>query len=59
MQSNNPVFRRSEEFNRAGGQPQSTQTYAGYGQPSQWSTGQPGGPLGYDATRQAPTGPVG
>jgi uncharacterized YccA/Bax inhibitor family protein len=50
MQSNNPVFRRSEEFNRAGAAPQ-TQTYAGYGQPSQWSTGQPGGPLGYDDQR--------
>ncbi|CAN5472442.1 Bax inhibitor-1/YccA family protein [soil metagenome] len=33
MQSNNPVFRRSEEFNRTG------QTYAGYGAPSTWSTG--------------------
>ena len=39
MQSNNPVFRRSEEFNRAGGQ-----TYAGYGEPSTWSTGQAGAP---------------
>lgn len=46
MQSNNPVFRRSEEFNRAGGQ-----TYAGYGEPSTWSTGQPGAPAqqGYGA----------
>jgi uncharacterized YccA/Bax inhibitor family protein len=50
MQSNNPVFRRSEEFNRAGGAAQ-TQTYAGYGQPAQWGTGQPGGPLGYDDQR--------
>ncbi|MEO9325634.1 Bax inhibitor-1/YccA family protein [Nocardioides sp. C4-1] len=50
MQSNNPVFRRSEEFNRAGGASQ-TQTYAGYGQPAQWGTGQPGGPLGYDDRR--------
>ena len=39
MQSNNPVFRRSEEFSRAGG---GNQTYAGYGDPSTWSTGQPG-----------------
>ncbi|WP_246142640.1 Bax inhibitor-1/YccA family protein [Nocardioides rubriscoriae] len=54
MQSNNPVFRRSEEFNRAGGAAQ-TQTYAGYGQPSQWGTGQPGGPLGYDDTRPGTT----
>jgi len=50
MQSNNPVFRRSEEFNRAGGAAQ-TQTYAGYGQPAQWGTGQPGSPLGYDDQR--------
>lgn len=49
MQSNNPVFRRSEEFNR-GGQNAATygnQTYAGsapgYGtDPSQWGTGTPG-----------------
>lgn len=51
MQSNNPVFRRAEEFNRSSA---ATQTHAGYGQPSQWSTGEPGNPLGYDATRQAP-----
>lgn len=50
MQSNNPVFRRSEEFNRAGGA-QTQQTYAGYGQPSQWSTGQETGPLGYSDQR--------
>jgi len=54
MQSNNPVFRRSEDFNRAGGAGQA-QTYAGYGQPAQWSTGQPGGPLGYDDQRPAAT----
>jgi uncharacterized YccA/Bax inhibitor family protein len=53
MQSNNPVFRRSGEFSRAGAAPQS-QTYAGYGQPSQWGVGQPGA-LGYDDTR-VPTG---
>ena len=52
MQSNNPVFRRSEEFNR-GGQNAPTygnQTYAGNGSaypgygtdPSQWGTGGPG-----------------
>ena len=40
MQSNNPVFRRSEEFNRAGG----NKSFAGYGDPSTWSTGQPGQP---------------
>ena len=55
MQSNNPVFRRSEEFNRAGGSAQ-TQTYAGYGQPAQWGVGQPGGPLGYDDQRPTTAG---
>lgn len=52
MRSNNPVFSRSEEFNRAGAAPQ-TQTYTGYGQPSQWSTGEPGAPFGYDDRRPA------
>ncbi len=52
MQSNNPIFRRSEEFNRGGANPYGNQTYAGngapvagYGQttdPSQWSVGTPG-----------------
>ena len=54
MQSNNPVFRRSEAFNNAGANPYGNQTYAGngaaypgYGQtpvndPSSWSTGGPG-----------------
>jgi uncharacterized YccA/Bax inhibitor family protein len=54
MQSNNPVFRRSEEFSRAGAAPQ--QQYGGYGQPSQWNVGQPGGPLGYDAERRTAPG---
>jgi uncharacterized YccA/Bax inhibitor family protein len=53
MQSSNPVFRRSEEFSRAGA-PQS-QSYAGYGQPSQWGVGQPGA-LGYDDTRRPSAG---
>ncbi|WP_340539677.1 Bax inhibitor-1/YccA family protein [Nocardioides sp. GXZ039] len=50
MQSNNPVFRRSEEFNRGGGQ----QTYAQYGQqsPANWQTGPTGGAFGYDDVRQ-------
>jgi uncharacterized YccA/Bax inhibitor family protein len=39
MQSNNPVFRRSEEFNTAGATPQS-----GYTDPSTWGTGTPGQP---------------
>ena len=54
MQSNNPVFRRSEEFNRPN--PYGNQTYAGngapyqgYGQsgytdPSTWGVGTPGQP---------------
>ena len=37
MQSNNPVFRRSEEFNRGG----ANTSYAS--DPSQWSVGTPGG----------------
>ncbi|GCD91303.1 Bax inhibitor-1/YccA family protein [Nocardioides sp. LS1] len=54
MQSNNPVFRRSEEFNRPGANAYGNQTYAGNGQaypgygqagysdPSTWGTGTPG-----------------
>lgn len=45
MQSNNPVFRRSEEFNSANAY--GNQTYAGnggYTDPATWSTGQPGQP---------------
>ncbi len=52
MQSNNPIFRRSEEFNRGGANMYGNQTYAGngapqagYGQstdPSQWGVGTPG-----------------
>ena len=60
MQSNNPVFRRSEEFNRSGANAYGTQTYAGngsaypgYGQqgtdPSTWGTGTPGAPTGAPA----------
>ena len=48
MQSNNPVFRRSEEFNRSGANAYGNQTYAGngntyagYGDPAQWGTGTP------------------
>jgi len=58
MKSNNPVFNRSEEFNRAS----SNQTYAGGGQsypgygdtstdPSQWGTGAPGTPGQVDQGR--------
>ncbi|GAA4711135.1 Bax inhibitor-1/YccA family protein [Nocardioides conyzicola] len=38
MQSNNPVFRRSEEFNPAGAR------QTGYTDPSSWGTGTPGQP---------------
>jgi len=49
MQSNNPVFRRSEEFNRGGSNAYGNQTYAGNGaaypgygtDPSNWGTGDP------------------
>ena len=55
MRSNNPVFTRSEEFNRASSNAYGNQTYAGGGQnypgygetgtdPSQWGTGTPGTP---------------
>ncbi|MBZ5736096.1 Bax inhibitor-1/YccA family protein [Nocardioides sp. TRM66260-LWL] len=48
MQSNNPVFRRSEEFNRSGANAYGTQTYPGYGSdPSTWGVGSPGDPQGY------------
>jgi uncharacterized YccA/Bax inhibitor family protein len=55
MQSNNPVFRRSEEFNRGGANTYGNQ---GYGSdPAQWGTGTPGAP---GAPTQAPvtTGPM-
>ncbi len=53
MRSNNPVFSRSEEFNRASSNGYGNQTYAGGGQgypgygdpsadPAQWGTGTPG-----------------
>lgn len=52
MQSNNPVFRRSEEFQRGGANAYGHQTYAGNGAPHQgygsdpstWGIGQPGQP---------------
>jgi uncharacterized YccA/Bax inhibitor family protein len=43
MQSNNPVFRRSEEFNTAGA-PNQGYGQAGYTDPSSWGTGTPGQP---------------
>jgi len=64
MQSNNPVFRRSEEFRAGGSNAYGNQTYAGNGStyqgygadPSTWGTGTPGGP----GEVQAPpsTGPM-
>jgi uncharacterized YccA/Bax inhibitor family protein len=50
MQSNNPVFRRSEAFNgRANAYGNQTYAgngdpYAGYGDPATWGTGSPGSP---------------
>jgi uncharacterized YccA/Bax inhibitor family protein len=50
MQSNNPVFRRSEQFNgKANAYGNQTyagngSSYAGYGEPATWGTGTPGAP---------------
>ncbi|MBC9734609.1 Bax inhibitor-1/YccA family membrane protein [Nocardioides marmotae] len=62
MQSNNPVFRRSEEFNRGGANAYGNQTYAGNGaghagygtDPAQWGVGTPGAPT----TPQVTGGPM-
>jgi uncharacterized YccA/Bax inhibitor family protein len=59
MQSNNPVFRRSETFNgQANAYGNQTYAgngspYAGYGDPSTWGTGTPGSP-GTPPTHTAP-----
>src|SRR5262245_4742248 len=65
MQSNNPVFRRSEEFQPGGGANMygnatytgNGSTYQGYGQPvsdpSTWSVGTPGD-TGYAPAKTAP-----
>jgi len=56
MQSNNPVFRRSEAFNgQANAYGNQTYAgngspYAGYGEPSTWGTGTPGGSGTYTPT---------
>ncbi len=44
MKSNNPVFSRSEEFNRVPANAYGNETYPGAGpsDPSTWSTGTPG-----------------
>ncbi len=66
MQSNNPVFRRSEEFHAGGANAYGNQTYAGNGatyqgygaDPSTWGTGEPGAP-GQQPTQAPPsTGPM-
>lgn len=65
MQSNNPVFRRSEEFHAGGTNAYGNQTYAGGGStyqgygadPSTWGTGQPGAP-GQPAQAPPTTGPM-
>jgi uncharacterized YccA/Bax inhibitor family protein len=50
MQSNNPIFRRSQEFQRAGGSP-----YGGaVNDPSTWSVGTPGGTGYVPTTTSAP-----
>jgi uncharacterized YccA/Bax inhibitor family protein len=60
MQSNNPVFRRSEEFNRSGANAYGNQyaggaSYQGYGSdPSTWGTGEPGAPVETHARSGAP-----
>ena len=68
MQSNNPVFRNSSEFNGRGANAYGNQVYGGSGtahqgfgtstapDPSTWGVGTPGAPSGYDT--QAPTGPM-
>jgi uncharacterized YccA/Bax inhibitor family protein len=57
MQSRNPIFTRSEGFNGRGSAtgnqtyPGSGGQYAGYGSPSQWGTGSPGGTTQVDQGR--------
>ncbi len=55
MRSNNPVFNRSEEFNRGG----ANQSYAGYGSdPSTWGTGSAGAPVGHEPQAPVSTAPM-
>ncbi len=56
MQSNNPIFSRSEEFQRGGANIYGGQPGAPASDPSQWSVGTPGG-TGY-APAQTQTGPM-
>ncbi len=65
MQSNNPVFRRSEEFHAGGTNANGNQTYAGNGatyqgygaDPATWGTGTPGAP-GQPTQAPPSTGPM-
>ena len=59
MQSNNPVFRRSEEFQRGGNAQYAGNgaAFPGYGQqtdPSTWGTGTPGAPTTPSTTSSGP-----
>ena len=58
MQSNNPVFRRSEEFTRSGANTSTHgSAYPGYGNdPAQWGVGAPGG--GTPTQTPVTTGPM-
>ena len=70
MQSNNPVFRRSEEFNRPGANVYGNQTYsgngtayqgygqAGYSDPATWGVGTPGQPGAPGTTPAVDRGPM-
>jgi uncharacterized YccA/Bax inhibitor family protein len=65
MESNNPVFRRSEEFHRGGANSYGNATYAGNGapysgyasDPATWGTGTPGG-AGYAPEQRTSSGPM-
>ena len=54
MQSNNPIFRRSEEFNRGGANTYGNQTYAGNGAPWPATARRPTRPSGPSAPRATP-----
>ena len=61
MQSNNPVFRRSEAFSGSGAHGNQPYGNSGYGSdPSQWGVGNPGDPQGtaYAPAPQAPSAPM-
>lgn len=59
MQSNNPVFRRSEAFSGSGAHGAQSYGNSGYGSdPSQWGVGAPGDTQGYAPAPQAPSAPM-